>query len=343
MSKSKQRRRLRLKARSKICLMKKRRSINQLQRSDVVPPKPLMLPSTEHKPFWSWTSPLWRLTEAVKPLLVTASRWFWWCRKAVTHIFQIIKKPIFQSHMCQQELNSLRERLERLEIEFSKLQSLVQNGAVAPPTSQSSESPVLTLPALRELDIVRPVSSTSQPLMPPAPPPPPPPPLPPPPLPPVPLSLKRIGATKTQTASLKKEVPMQITIQDLLNVKLKKTQRGTEMNKKRSPLEQRKALVTLSDLQSISLKSKNPRPAARVTNHLITPSKTGLDLRKHLKKVAIDRSPGGTPLTNKENVETGTGLTPIMTQALRRKFQVTEHVNTRQLLECLENELKEFK
>ncbi|OXB64907.1 hypothetical protein ASZ78_009788 [Callipepla squamata] len=34
------------------------------------------------------------------------------------------------------------------------------------------------------------------------------------------------------------------------------------------------------------------------------------------------RSPGGTPL-NKENAECGTGLTPIMTQALRRKFQAS--------------------
>ncbi|PNJ65758.1 T0040138 isoform 1, partial [Pongo abelii] len=46
------------------------------------------------------------------------------------------------------------------------------------------------------------------------------------------------------------------------------------------------------------------------------------DLRKLLRKVNVERSPGGTPLTNKENMETGTGLTPVMTQALRRKFQV---------------------
>ncbi|KAJ7308842.1 hypothetical protein JRQ81_008113 [Phrynocephalus forsythii] len=115
---------------------------------------------------------------------------------------------------------------------------------------------------------------------------------------------------------------MHITPQDLLNVKLRKTQSAAEKNEKRSPPERRKALVTLSDLQSVSLKTQTAQPTARVTHHLITPSKTGLDLRKHLKKVAINRSPGGTPLTNKENVETGTGLTPIMTQALRRKFQL---------------------
>ncbi|XP_053222865.1 proline-rich protein 11 [Podarcis raffonei] len=115
---------------------------------------------------------------------------------------------------------------------------------------------------------------------------------------------------------------MQITLQDLLNVKLKKAQSGMGIDKRRSPFERRKALITLSDLQSINLKSKAPGPQARVTSHLITPSRSSLDFRKHLRKVAIERSPGGTPLSNKENMETGTGLTPIMTQALRRKFQL---------------------
>ncbi|ERE68067.1 proline-rich protein 11 [Cricetulus griseus] len=56
--------------------------------------------------------------------------------------------------------------------------------------------------------------------------------------------------------------------------------------------------------------------------HFSTPGKSQLDLRKLLRKVNVDRSPGGTPLTNKENMETGTGLTPVMTRALRRKFQL---------------------
>ncbi|XP_007445281.2 proline-rich protein 11-like [Python bivittatus] len=116
-------------------------------------------------------------------------------------------------------------------------------------------------------------------------------------------------------------MPLQITAQDLLNVKLKKTHSEPAMDKKRSPSQRRKALITLKDLQSIRLQSKAPQPLPRVTNLFNTPSKDGLDFRKHLKKVAIKRSPGGTPMNNKENIETGTGLTPIMTQALRRKFQ----------------------
>ena len=39
------------------------------------------------------------------------------------------------------------------------------------------------------------------------------------------------------------------------------------------------------------------------------------------------RSPGGTPLHSKENTECGSGLTPIMTQALRRKFQASHGVS----------------
>ncbi|XP_063147167.1 proline-rich protein 11-like [Candoia aspera] len=120
---------------------------------------------------------------------------------------------------------------------------------------------------------------------------------------------------------LKKDVPLQITPQDLLNVKLKKTQSEPTMDKEMSPSKGRKALITLKDLQSIRLQSKAPQPLPRITSLFNPPSRDGLDFRKHLKKVAIKRSPGGTPMINKENTETGTGLTPIMTQALRRKFQ----------------------
>ena len=44
--------------------------------------------------------------------------------------------------------------------------------------------------------------------------------------------------------------------------------------------------------------------------------------RKNLRKVNITRSPGGTPLVSDRNYENGTGLTPMMTKALQRKFQV---------------------
>ncbi|XP_066492563.1 proline-rich protein 11 [Tiliqua scincoides] len=242
-------------------------------------------------------------------------------------ILHTIQQSVFPCHLCRQELKVLRDRVEKLEAELARLPSVVQNGTVAALSEKSpcqrSEKLALTISAHTELSPPEPVSLPSQAQVPPAPPPPPPPPpLPPPPPPQVPLCFKRKEGAKTQAVLPKKDVPMQITIKDLLNVKLKKTHTCTMIDKKGSPFHKKRAAITVSDLQGVSLKSKASQLPVRVTNSLITPSRTQLDFRKHLKKVAIKRSPGGTPLTNKENIETGTGLTPIMTQALRRKFQL---------------------
>ncbi|KAF4012028.1 hypothetical protein G4228_004197 [Cervus hanglu yarkandensis] len=120
---------------------------------------------------------------------------------------------------------------------------------------------------------------------------------------------------------LKKNGPMQITVKDLLTVKLKKTQSLDERRMLVPSPKVQNPLVTVSDLQRVTLKPKSKVLSTRVTNVLITPGKSQLDLRKLLRKVDVERSPGGTPLTNKENLETGTGLTPVMTRALKRKFQ----------------------
>lgn len=115
---------------------------------------------------------------------------------------------------------------------------------------------------------------------------------------------------------------MQITVEDLLTVKLKKTQCFDERKKLVPSPKAQSPLVTVSDLQRVTLKPNSKVLSTRVTNVLITPGKSQIDLRKLLRKVDVERSPGGTPLTNKENMETGTGLTPVMTRALRRKFQM---------------------
>ncbi|NXQ78457.1 PRR11 protein, partial [Quiscalus mexicanus] len=151
--------------------------------------------------------------------------------------------------------------------------------------------------------------------------PPPPPPLPPPKLPAAPLLLQRGTASKL-AAPVKKDGPMHITLKDLLNVKLKKTNSNLRMDKEQSPVKPRRALITVTDLQSVSLRPKS-KPSPHATKSLITSPKNQIDLRKHLKKVDIQRSPGGTPLNSKENTECGSGLTPIMTRALRRKFQAS--------------------
>ncbi|KFQ22622.1 Proline-rich protein 11, partial [Mesitornis unicolor] len=282
----------------------------------------------------------------VKPFTTTASFLYCWCQNTVAQSFKVVKDTIFPSQMYLRELNMLREQLEKLEAEFSRLQGTLQmNGAAALPSENSlcqrCNKPVLGAPVQVQMAPpssvsgpptiqLQPASAPPPPL--PLPPPPPPPPLPPPKLPPAPLLLKRGNGSKALLAvSLKKDEPMQISLKDLLNVKLKKTDSSLKMDKAESPVKTHRALITVSDLQSVSLRPKS-KPSPHVTNDLITPLKNQLDLRKHLKKVNIQRqvpfyslglSPGGTPLNNKENIEYGSGLTPIMTQALRRKFQAS--------------------
>ncbi|NXT25277.1 PRR11 protein, partial [Syrrhaptes paradoxus] len=274
----------------------------------------------------------------VKPFTTTALSLYCWCQNTVAQSFKVVKDTIFPSQIYLRELNTFREQLEKLEAEFSRLQGMLQMNGIAASSSENSDcercnKPVLGAPVQRQMapppsvsgpsaTQLQPVSAPPPPL-PPPPPPPPPPPLPPPKLPPAPLLLKRGNGSKALLEpSLKKDGPMQITLKDLLNVKLKKTDSSLRMDKAESPVKTRRALITVSDLQSISLRSKS-KPSAHVTNSLTTPPKNQLDLRKHLKKVNIQRSPGGTPLNNKENIECGSGLTPIMTQALRRKFQAS--------------------
>ncbi|KAF1667300.1 Proline-rich protein 11, partial [Aptenodytes patagonicus] len=273
----------------------------------------------------------------VKPFTTTASFLYCWCQNTVVQSFKVVKDTIFPSQIYLRELNTFREQLEKLETEFSRLQGTLQMNGIAALSSENSlcqrcNKPVLGAPVQMQTGPpssasgpsaiqLQPVSAPPPPL--PPPPPPPPPPLPPPKLPPAPLLLKRGNGSKALLApSLKKDGPMQITLKDLLNVKLKKTDGNLRIDKAESPVKTRRGLITVSDLQSVSLRPKS-KPSAHVTNSLITPPKNQLDLRKHLKKVNIQRSPGGTPLHSKENIECGSGLTPIMTQALRRKFQAS--------------------
>ncbi|NXX55402.1 PRR11 protein, partial [Scopus umbretta] len=269
----------------------------------------------------------------VKPFTTAASFLCCWCQNTVVQSFKVVKDTIFPSQIYLRELHTFREQLEKLETEFSRLQGTLQMNGTAALSSENSlcqrcNKPVLGAPVQMQPGPPSSVSGPSavqrQPVSAPPPPlPPPPPPLPPPKLPPAPLPLKRRdGSNALLAPSLKADGPMQITLKDLLNVKLKKTDSNLRTDKAESPVKTRRALITVSDLQSVSLRPKS-KPSAHVTNSLITPPKNQLDLRKHLKKVNIQRSPGGTPLNSKENIECGSGLTPIMTQALRRKFQAS--------------------
>ncbi|XP_040474052.1 proline-rich protein 11 [Falco naumanni] len=278
-----------------------------------------------------WSLALPSVKNAVKPFTTATLVLYCWCQNTVARSFKVVKDLIFPSQTYLRELNMFREQLEKLETEFSRLQLTLQANGIVAFSSENSlcqrcNKPVPGAPVQMQMGSPPSASGPSaiqlQPASAPPPPPPPPPPLPPPKLPPAPLLLKRGNGAKALLAPpLKKDGPMQITLKDLLDVKLKKTDRNLRTDKAESPVKTRKALITVSDLQSVSLRSKS-KPSAHVKNTLITPPKNQFDLRKHLKKVNIQRSPGGTPLNSKENIECGTGLTPIMTQALRRKFQM---------------------
>ncbi|XP_074413156.1 proline-rich protein 11 isoform X2 [Zonotrichia albicollis] len=296
-------------------------------------PAPLPLNSSPAPKCSPWPLALPSVKNVVRPLTTAASFLYWWCQSRVTQSFQVVKDTIFPSQAYLRELNTFREKLEKLESEFAKLQGALQTDSVAAPPSESSlcqrcHKPVLGAAVGTQMD---PPPSASMPVS--IPPPPPPPPLPPPPLPPppppplpapkvppAPLLLQRGTASKL-AAPVKKDGPMHITLKDLLNVKLKKTNSSLRMDKEQSPAKPRRALITVTDLQSVNLRPKS-KPSPHAAKSLITSPKNQIDLRKHLKKVDIERSPGGTPLNSKENTECGSGLTPIMTRALRRKFQM---------------------
>ncbi|XP_029483383.1 proline-rich protein 11-like isoform X3 [Oncorhynchus nerka] len=116
-----------------------------------------------------------------------------------------------------------------------------------------------------------------------------------------PTSLKKRVASNTQQE--KQDILVAVTLRDLQAVKLRKVI-VSSVKSKRTLEKMHAPLVTVADLQNVRLKQ----------SHCQLPPKL-------LKRLSFGRSPGGTPLFDKENMETGTGLAPIMTQALRRKFQ----------------------
>ncbi|NXC13944.1 PRR11 protein, partial [Corythaeola cristata] len=241
----------------------------------------------------------------VKPFTTAASVLYCWCQNTVIQSFKVVKDTIFPSQIYLRELNTFKEQLEKLETEFSRLQGTLQMNGIAALSSESClcqrcNKPVLGAPVQMQEGLPPagsgPSATQLQPASAPPPPlPPPPPPLPPPKLPPAPLFLKRGNGSKALLApSLKKDGPMQITLKDLLNVKLKKTDSNLRTDKVSSFLfscfvflEKNRELIIISLVSNLF------------------------------------RSPGGTPLNSKENMECGSGLTPIMTQALRRKFQAS--------------------
>ncbi|XP_010375126.2 proline-rich protein 11 [Rhinopithecus roxellana] len=349
MPKFKQRRQ-KLKAKAKRLFKKKEASHFQSKLITSPPPPPsperVVIPSIDISQSRSWLRSSWNfkfpnIRDAIE--LWTNRVWsiYSWCQNCITQSLEVLKDTIFPSRIYHRELYSLKQQFCILESKLYKLQEVLKT------ISESSSCPscgqtchvsgkltnvpacVFITPgdskAVLPPTLPQPASHLPPPPPPPLPPPPPPPlPPPPPPPPPVaPVLLRKPGLAKAlQAGPLKKDRPMQITVKDLLTVKLKKTQNVDERRKLIPSPKARNPLVTVSDLQRVTLKPNSKVLSTRVTNVLITPGKSQMDLRKLLRKVDVERSPGGTPLTNKENMETGIGLTPVMTQALRRKFQL---------------------
>ncbi|XP_064208456.1 proline-rich protein 11 isoform X2 [Anguilla rostrata] len=225
-----------------------------------------------------------------------------------------------------QQLESLQQQVAEMKREMKVLHCALQFGAEAKAVCCCHRGEVgIMRPSLTCGSTVDPLPALTLPA-PPPPPPPPPPPLPPPlpallpknPL----LSIKKRATLKILEGSQEKQVcAAPVTLKDLRAVKLRKITDPISKQKV-SPAKKSAPLVTVADLQNVRLRRSLGQLPPKICLSLNrSPNKSPLSLRSHLKKVQIDRSPGGTPLVDKENRETGTGLTPLMTQALRRKFQ----------------------
>ncbi|XP_072446104.1 proline-rich protein 11 isoform X3 [Chiloscyllium punctatum] len=264
---------------------------------------------------------------------VVSSLCSWWLNN-INQGLEVMKDILFPSRVYLRELNALRQHIEALEMKLVQLQEIcnvnLESNNSKGADSCSYRKYVDFSPGPTKIPVwpVQPIMSRTLPQKPfgalPQPPPPPPPP----PLPPPsvfvqkPLQIQRKTRSENSLQALSKEInrPLSITMKDLINVKLRKTTDGFEIKKMNTPEKKRSPLVTISDLQGFNFQTKanQLQKSAKMMN---TPHKPVVDFRQRLKKVAIERSPGGTPL-HKENRDTGTGLTPVMTQALKRKFKM---------------------
>ncbi|XP_012664203.1 proline-rich protein 11 [Otolemur garnettii] len=294
MPKFKQRRR-KLKAKAKRLFKKK--EVSRLQAKLIIPPPPPPPPSPErivisstdvcHSRSWlrlSWNFSLPNIKDTVK--LWTNRVWsiYTWCQNCIAQSLEGLKDTIFPSRICHRELHSLKQQFSILENKLCKLQETLKAiseksspscGQMCHMNSKITAVPtgVLTTPGECGAEIVPPptLPQTANHLPPPPlPPPPPPPPLPPPPPPLAPLLLRKSNLPKAlQTRPLQKDGPMQITVKDLLTVKLKKTQSFDERRKLVPSPKAQNPLVTVSDLQRVTLKPNSKVLSTRVTNVLM--------------------------------------------------------------------------
>nr|XP_032823437.1 proline-rich protein 11 [Petromyzon marinus] len=260
------------------------------------------------------------LSRAVRSLVGTVSHVYHWCSSGILQGVVLAKDWLTPELAYRKDLQQTLRRLTSLEAELQALKRITRDGTHQACEGLCPKCAGVCVPCPPPVCAVPPLVSSSLPPQAP-PPPPPPPPLPPPPTAQPRLVLKRKAAVQRPT---QRDCTAVVTVKDLLRVKLRKTSTEAE-DEKRDASEWKKALVTVRDLQAVSLRRTVSESCAQTMlsprGCRQTPNKTPYNLRGLLKRVDIIRSPGGTPMYDKENRETGTGLTPIMTQALRKKFK----------------------
>uniref|UniRef100_A0A8C2G788 Proline rich 11 n=1 Tax=Cyprinus carpio TaxID=7962 RepID=A0A8C2G788_CYPCA len=109
-----------------------------------------------------------------------------------------------------------------------------------------------------------------------------------------------------------------VTLRDLQAVRLKKVTVG---QKKQASERLRSPVVTLADLQKVCLRRSNSDLPLKTVSR--TPTKNPMNLRVQLRKVNLMRSPGGTPLGNKEKDVMDSSLDPSMTKGLGNQYLST--------------------
>ena len=98
-----------------------------------------------------------------------------------------------------------------------------------------------------------------------------------------------------------------------------------------TPMKSRRSTETGTGLTPLMTKALRNKFKVRLVWKKWAHSKHSVVLLKiTLKKVSVVRSPGGThDKKSRRSTETGTGLTPLMTKALRNKFKVKLYVTGR--------------
>ncbi|XP_056593306.1 proline-rich protein 11 [Triplophysa dalaica] len=211
-----------------------------------------------------------------------------------------------------ERVESLHQKVEELQIEIAQLHSTLKmsrDAKISGGTLQTSDGVHCFIPPPPP-----PVS------LPPPPPPPPPPPLPPPPsiftIPKI--AIIPVKSSKPPSLKEKLDVPVAVTLQALQAVRLRKVNvtNKTEL----SPDKRRSPLVTLADLQKVCLRRSQSDVSLKFRSGIRrTPTKSSMNLRVQLRKVRMSRSPGGTPMQNKENEVKDSSLEMSMTKALGNK------------------------